>query len=88
MRLAPKMSEAYLARRWFLSRTRVSTRRGWPTAVKRSAWLRENAQAWCARGTALYLLGQYGKSLADLSRAIELKPDYDEASKVFEKGEG
>jgi tetratricopeptide (TPR) repeat protein len=42
-------------------------------------------EAWCARGSAYYLLGKYREAVEDLSHAIRLKPDYQEARTVLGK---
>src|SRR5260370_25308376 len=42
-------------------------------------------EAWCARGSAYYLLGEYEKAKPDLEEALRLEPKYEEAALVLEK---
>jgi tetratricopeptide (TPR) repeat protein len=44
-------------------------------------------EAWFARGSAYYLLGDYGKAQSDLAQALHLRPDYKEAAEVFAKAQ-
>ena len=41
------------------------------------------AEAWCARGSAYYLLGKYEFAVVDLRQALRLQPAYREASDVL-----
>jgi len=43
------------------------------------------AEAWCARGSAYFLLGDYEKAAQDLEQAVRLKPNYQEARDVLAK---
>jgi tetratricopeptide (TPR) repeat protein len=45
------------------------------------------AEAWLARGSAYFLLGQNQKAMDDLVEALRLKPDYAEASTVLAKAQ-
>jgi tetratricopeptide (TPR) repeat protein len=47
----------------------------------------EMPEAWCARGSAFYLLGRYREAVEDLHHAVRLKPDYQEARNVLAKAE-
>jgi tetratricopeptide (TPR) repeat protein len=42
-------------------------------------------EAWCARGSAYFLLGNYKNAEDDLNEALLLKPDYQEARAVLAK---
>ena len=42
-------------------------------------------EAWCARGSAQYLLGNYEKAMPDLEQALKLNPNYQEARDVLDK---
>ncbi len=44
-------------------------------------------EAWFARGSAYYLLGDYGKAKSDIAEALKLRPDYQEAAEVMAKTE-
>jgi tetratricopeptide (TPR) repeat protein len=45
----------------------------------------EMPEAWCARGSAYFLLGKYKEAQDDLNHALRLKPDYQEARNVLAK---
>ncbi len=45
------------------------------------------AEAWCARGSAYFLLGDYEKAVSDLNQALRLKSDYEEAHVVLAKAQ-
>ena len=42
-------------------------------------------EAWFARGSAYYLLGNYAKAESDIEQALRLRPDYQEAADVLAK---
>ena len=47
----------------------------------------ELPEAWFARGSAYYLLGDFVKAQSDLAQALRLRPDYKEAAEVFAKAQ-
>ena len=47
----------------------------------------ELPEAWYARGSAYYLMGDYAKARADMQEALRLRPSYEEAADVLKKAE-
>jgi tetratricopeptide (TPR) repeat protein len=44
-------------------------------------------EAWFARGSAYYLLGDYAKAQSDIAQALRLRPEYKEAAEVFARAQ-